>query len=445
MQKYLTVTAITKYLKRKFDLDEHLRGVYIQGEISNFSHHSRGHMYFTLKDEHAKISAVMFASQNARLKFKPKDGMKVLVRGDISIYGPQGQYQIYIQDMQPDGIGSLHLAYEQLKEKLRLEGLFNTEHKKQLPTFPKKIAVLTSPTGAAIRDIVTTLERRYPLVDLIIIPILVQGKFSAKSIVEGIEKANKLTGIDTIILGRGGGSIEELWSFNEEIVARAIFVSEVPIISAVGHETDFTISDLVADVRAATPTGAAELAVPSRLDLSERVIQLNRMLEHSYQQQLKQANEKLQRIKQTTVFRFPKRFLEEKELLLDRIVEEHQQKTELFMKAKKDRWNLLHTQLQYVRPQLIIRQRRERWLQFDERLKNNIVRILQDKKIQFTNKLNQLELLDPTKIMRRGYSIAYSNEDEIIYQSEQLSINDEIKVKLSDGVIHANVTKIEEK
>lgn len=186
--------------------------------------------------------------------------------------------------------------------------------------------MLTSPTGAAIRDIVTTLERRYPLVDLIIIPILVQGKFSAKSIVEGIEKANKLTGIDTIILGRGGGSIEELWSFNEEIVARAIFVSEVPIISAVGHETDFTISDLVADVRAATPTGAAELAVPSRLDLSERVIQLNRMLEHSYQQQLKQANEKLQRIKQTTVFRFPKRFLEEKELLLDRIVEEHQQK-----------------------------------------------------------------------------------------------------------------------
>ncbi len=181
----------------------------------------------------------------------------------------------------------------------------------------------------------TTLERRYPLVDLIIIPILVQGKFSAKSIVEGIEKANKLTGIDTIILGRGGGSIEELWSFNEEIVARAIFVSEVPIISAVGHETDFTISDLVADVRAATPTGAAELAVPSRLDLSERVIQLNRMLEHSYQQQLKQANEKLQRIKQTTVFRFPKRFLEEKELLLDRIVEEHQQKNGIIHEGEK--------------------------------------------------------------------------------------------------------------
>ncbi|TXK90204.1 exodeoxyribonuclease VII large subunit, partial [Parageobacillus sp. SY1] len=256
--KYVTVGALTKYIKRKFEVDPHLRDLWIKGEISNFKYHSRGHMYFTLKDEQARIQAVMFAGYNQYLSFRPEDGMKVLVRGEISVYEPSGNYQIYVKEMQPEGIGNLYLAYEQLKKRLEAEGLFSPEHKKPIPAFPRYIGVVTSPTGAAIRDIMTTIRRRYPIATVILFPTLVQGEQAAESIVRSIEKANELGYIDVLIVGRGGGSIEELWAFNEEIVARAIFASEVPIISAVGHETDFTIADFVADLRAPTPTGAAE-------------------------------------------------------------------------------------------------------------------------------------------------------------------------------------------
>ncbi|MDN6436335.1 exodeoxyribonuclease VII large subunit, partial [Lentilactobacillus parabuchneri] len=248
---YLTVSALTKYIKRKFDVDPYLSKVYLTGEISNFRLRPNAHQYFSLKDDNAKISAIMFKSAFNRIKFTPEEGMKVLVVGHISVYEPTGSYQIYVEQMEPDGVGQLYQAYEQLKKKLSSEGLF-TLPKKPLVKFPKRIAVVTSPSGAVIRDIITTVRRRYPIAQIVLFPALVQGTEASADIVRQIERVNQIGNFDTLIVGRGGGSIEDLWPFNEEIVARAIVSSEVPVISSVGHETDTTIADLVADVRAAT-------------------------------------------------------------------------------------------------------------------------------------------------------------------------------------------------
>lgn len=257
-----SIKELNRYIRMKLDSDNLLSDVWIRGEISNFTHHGSGHMYFTLKDESSRIKAIMFASHNQRLPFIPKEGARVIARGNVTVYERDGQYQFYATHMQPDGIGSLYLAYEQLKSKLEKEGLFAEVRKRSLPRFPKCIGVITSPTGAAVRDIVITLQRRFPQVAIVIYPVLVQGKGAAPSIVKAIGALNAMGEADVLIVGRGGGSLEELWAFNEEEVARAISASRIPVISAVGHETDFTIADFAADLRAATPTAAAELAVP---------------------------------------------------------------------------------------------------------------------------------------------------------------------------------------
>ena len=268
---YLTVTALTKYIRYKFDNDIHLANVLLEGEISNFKRHSTGHFYFTLKDSNAQISATMFASEARNVLFEPQDGMKVLVRGNVSVYEPQGTYSININSMEEKGLGSLYLAYEKLKKELESQGYFSLEHKRKLPVFPKTIGVLTSPTGAAVRDCINTIKRRYPLANIYVYPTLVQGEDAKRSIVNNIELANKQGFCDVLIVGRGGGSIEDLWAFNEKIVAMAIYNSKIPVISAVGHETDFTIADFVADVRAATPTAAAELATPNLANIKDMI------------------------------------------------------------------------------------------------------------------------------------------------------------------------------
>ena len=321
-KRFLTVGALTKYIKRKFDADPHLHDCLVKGEISNFKQHSSGHMYFTLKDDKARILAVMFSSANRRMKFTPENGMKVLVRGDVTIYEGSGQYQIYVHDMQPDGVGDLYLAFEQLKEKLTKEGLFAVEHKKPIPKFPATVGVVTSPTGAALRDIITTIKRRYPIAKILILPALVQGDQAAPSITDAINQANeKKHGIDVLIVGRGGGSIEELWAFNEEIVARAIYESTIPIISAVGHETDFTIADFVADLRAPTPTGAAELAVPHIDEWIERVLTKQTRIMRAMKEKVNFQSNKLQRIEKSYAFRYPRRLYEQKLEQLDRATE----------------------------------------------------------------------------------------------------------------------------
>ena len=280
--KYITVTQLTKYIKYKIDNDVHLNEVFLKGEISNFKAHSRGHFYFTLKDEGSRINAIMFASSTRNIKFVPQDGMKVLVTGKISVFEANGGYQIYVNDMLEDGVGNLYIAYEQLKKKLEEEGLFDQAKKKPIPKIPTRVGVVTAPTGAAIKDIISTIKRRWPLTEILLFPSLVQGEDAAADIVKQIKLSENYQ-IDTLIVGRGGGSIEDLWPFNEEIVARAIYECKTPVISAVGHEIDFTIADFVADLRAPTPTGAAELAVPAISDitnyLNQLKIRLNKRLE----------------------------------------------------------------------------------------------------------------------------------------------------------------------
>ena len=309
---YLTITELTRYLKGKFESDENLRKVYLKGEISNFKAHTRGHFYFTLKDETSRISAIMFASNTRSLKFIPIDGMKVLVSGRVSVYEASGGYQIYVDDMLEDGIGNLYIAFEQLKEKLSKEGLFNKEHKKPIRRIPKRIGIITASTGAAIRDILTTIKRRYPVCETILFPSLVQGNDAAKDIAKKIEIANTYD-IDTLIVGRGGGSIEDLWPFNEEIVARAIYNSKVPVISAVGHEVDFTIADFVADLRAPTPTAAAELAVP---DINTIITYLDTAKSRSYNSLLniiETSKLKLHKLEDSFVLKRPTAIYEVKE------------------------------------------------------------------------------------------------------------------------------------
>jgi exodeoxyribonuclease VII large subunit len=271
--KYVTISDLNRYIKAKFDTDIHLQRVYLKGEISNFKRHTRGHLYFTLKDENSRINAVMFASSVGSLKFSPEDGMKVLVSGRITVYEANGGYQIYVDTMEQDGLGNLYIEYEKLKKKLADEGLFDPKHKRALPRYPQKIGIITAPTGAAIRDILSTIKRRYPLCSTILFPALVQGTGAKESIVQALTAAQDYD-LDLIICGRGGGSIEDLWAFNEECVAQAIYASKIPIISAVGHEIDFTIADYVADLRAPTPTGAAEMAVPSISDINIYLNQL---------------------------------------------------------------------------------------------------------------------------------------------------------------------------
>ena len=318
--KYLSISAITRYLKYKFENDEHLQTVYLKGEISNFKPHTRGHLYFTLKDENSRIGAIMFISNASKLLFTPEDGMKVLVKGKISVYEPTGNYQIYIDEMQEDGIGNLYIAFEQLKAKLDSEGLFDPKYKKPIPKIPRKIGIVTAPTGAAIKDILSTLKRRFPLVETILFPSLVQGADAHIDIVKQIKKAQEFD-IDVLIIGRGGGSIEDLWPFNEEDVARAIFECKIPTISAVGHEIDFTISDFVADVRAATPTASAEIAVPNIIDVLNYIDNMKIRASKVLLNKIENIKIVLKKLEDSYVLTNPLRMFEIKEQMLDSYID----------------------------------------------------------------------------------------------------------------------------
>lgn len=443
-KRYLTVTALTKYIKRKFETDSHLKNVWLQAEISNFNHHSRGHMYFTLKDQNARISAVMFASQNRMLKFKPENGMKVLVRGDLSVYEPQGQYQIYVQSMQPDGVGALFLAYEELKKKLEHEGLFERGRKQPIPNFPNRIAIITSPTGAAVRDIITTLKRRYPNVRRTILPVSVQGEQAAPSIVRAIEHANNNGEFDTIIVGRGGGSIEELWAFNEESVARAITASRIPIISAVGHETDFTISDFVADLRAPTPTAAAELAVPSILELKKQLLTDSQRLQQSLQHQINSYKDRLRSMKQAYAFKYPIHLTRQKEQDLDRAVQNLIKNVKRYFEQKRFEVEHSSKQLYTYNPNTIIQQQNHELIYKKSRINQAIKQQVSLQQNKFQNQLNKLSILNPLETMKRGYSISYKG-NEIIKSTKQVEPGDAVKISLQDGFIDCQVWGTESK
>jgi len=413
--KYITVIQLSKYLKYKFDNDVNLDTVYLKGEISNFKAHSRGHFYFTLKDEESRINAVMFSSSASKIKFTPQDGMKVLVTGKVTVYPQNGGYQIYVNEMLEDGVGNLYIAFEQLKKKLEEEGLFDSRHKKKIPYIPNRIGVVTAPTGAAIRDIISTIKRRWPLAEIILFPSLVQGEFAKDDIVKQIKRAEEYN-LDTLIVGRGGGSIEDLWAFNEEIVARAIYECSIPIISAVGHEIDFTIADFVADMRAPTPTGAAEISVPNLSDVNNLISQINIRLNKAISNKIEFSRRRLFDIKSRHIFKEPIKIYEAKEQKFDFLMEKLKYNILNIYTNKSNTYLKIKENIIFKNPNVLF-----------ERKQNDYLRLI-----------SKLETLSPLLTIKRGYSISRVN-NKVINSVKDVKKKDMVEIELSDGKINAEV------
>ena len=398
-QRILTVSQVNAYVKRILSQDVLLSRVQITGEISNFRRHSSGHLYFALKDAGAAVSAVMFASDTVTLRFLPRDGIRVIVSGSVSLYEKTGQYQLYVHSMVPDGVGALYQAFEELKNKLQQEGLFDESRKRPLPAFPRKVGLVTSPTGAAVQDMIRVTKRRNPGIQLVLIPVLVQGEAAAASIVAGIQTAQK-SGADGLIVGRGGGSIEDLWPFNEESVARAIAASEIPVISAVGHETDFTIADFAADTRAATPSMAAELAVPVAAEVLASVDTLLRRMNLAISGRIRTARQALDAIAARPFYR---------------------------------------------RPQDLLVTRRQDIDIADTALRNALQRQLDTRRHELDKALLRFRYLDPEEPLSRGYSIVYTTNGEMVSSTADVSLQDLYKIRLSDGEMLARAEGVRKK
>lgn len=394
----LSVSQLNRYIKMNFDADKNLANIFISGEISNFTNHYRtGHLYFTLKDDSAAVRAVMFNSSAKRLKFMPEDGMKVIARGRVSVYEASGQYQLYVDDMQPDGVGALNLAYEQLKEKLQKEGLFSELHKKPLPPYPEKVGVITSPTGAAVRDIINVLGRRFPYAEIVFCPVLVQGDGAHLQLTDAVNMFNSERAADVIIIGRGGGSIEDLWEFNDEGLARAVYNSEIPVISAVGHETDFTICDFVADMRAPTPSAAAELAVPDANELQYALSALkNRM------------------------------FLNVSSGIADR----------------RSRLEYLTSKGALKSPDEMLSNRSQRLDTAFSKMLSSYENRIGGKKVEFISAATALSKLDPMSVLMRGFAFVSDKNGKNVYSSQALAKGDEINVRFHDGSAVCEVKEI---
>ena len=416
--KYLTVTALTRYLKYKIESDNNLKKVYLKGEISNFKAHSTGHFYFSIKDENSIIRAIMFRGNASKLGFMPTEGMKVLVTGSISVYPATGNYQIYVEDLIEDGVGNLYVAFEKLKEKLSKEGLFDPKHKKKIPKIPENIGIVTAPTGAAIKDIISTIRRRFPLANTYLFPCLVQGETAPKDITEKLKQADSYN-LDVIIIGRGGGSFEDLNCFNDEELARTIFKCKTPIISAVGHEIDYTISDFIADLRAPTPTGAAEMAVPNMLDVKTNINQFKIRLGEAILKKIKYQRLNLEALTNSYVIKNPMLMYQNKVQTLDLIID----KLNKAVINKIDKTNI----------------------KFNE-IKNNYIlknpEIIYQKHIdKLSNILDKLELLNPMTLLKKGYTLTYKN-DKIINSIKQVKKDDKLDIRLSDGTLNVEVLNI---
>ena len=389
----ISVTELNKYIKQKIDGDEMLNNVLVKGEISNYKHHYTGHLYFTLKDDNSLIKCIMFKSYAENLKFEPKDGMKVTIFGTVSVFERDGVYQIYAKAVQEDGLGSLYKAYEEMKARLEKEGLFAPAHKKKIPLMPKCIGVLTSNTGAVIRDIINVSTRRNPNVYIKLLPVPVQGAGAAEKIADAIKLMNEKNLADVIIVARGGGSLEDLWPFNEEVVARAIYASELPVISAVGHETDFTIADFVADLRAPTPSAAAELAVPNISDITLKLEAYNNRFKLALKKKVELMRLRYEKCMNSRVFKEPLQKINEKYILID-------------MKVKS--------------------------------MQNNIFNIYNKKKAEMVKHIAKIDALSPLKTLTRGYSIIQLN-GKVIKSVHQVKKDDEVDIRLVDGITKAKI------
>ena len=399
MQKrIISVSELNEYIKMLFEYDEILRNIYIKGEISNFTNHYKtGHFYFSLKDSGGAVRAVMFRSSASKLKFMPENGMRVIVGGRVSVFPRDGQYQIYVDVMEPDGKGALYMAYEQLKAKLEKEGLFSEERKKPLPEMPKRIGIVTSPTGAAIRDMIHILGRRFPLSEIVLYPALVQGADAPASLIRGVRYFNSEKKADVLIIGRGGGSIEDLWAFNDENLVRAVAASEIPIISAVGHETDFTLCDFAADLRAPTPSAAAELAVPDMEELKAALFQAGERIALAASRFVAKEKEKLKRLSSSRVMQNPMNLLDDKRMAL---------------------------------------------LMTERVLQSRMESALAAKRMQFQREAAKLEALNPLSVVTRGYSAVFDERNRLIKSVQQIKEGDKISFMLTDGTVCAEVKEI---
>lgn len=396
-RQVFTVTALNEYIKMKLETDEALVRVFIRGEISNFTNHKSGHFYFTVKDETSRIAAVMFRSSASKLAFIPENGMKVIVGGRVSAYVRDGQYQIYVDTLEPDGVGALYIAYEQLKAKLGAEGLFDEAKKKPLPRYPMRIGVITSPTGAAIRDIINILGRRFPIAEVVLYPSLVQGESAAPQLIEGLRYFNEKKNVNVIIIGRGGGSLEDLWAFNSEALVREVAASELPVISAVGHEIDFTLCDFAADRRAPTPSAAAELAVPERYELKRKLGNVTARLELLEGKKLELLRSTLERMKKSRALTDPRNFIDDKRMALG-IAE--------------------------------------------DKLYNRITFLLERKKSALAGKTAKLDAMNPLSVLSRGYGAAFAPDGTVIRSAAQVEKGSDISLMLSDGTVRATVCDI---
>lgn len=396
----LSVTQVNEYIKGLFDASRFLQDVYIKGEISNFTNHYKtGHLYFTLKDEGGVLRAVMFRFNAVNLPFEAENGMKVVAHGRISSYVKDGSYQLYVDSMEPDGIGALYVAFEQLKEKLSKEGLFDNRYKKPIPKYPSKIGIVTSPTGAAIRDMINVSKRRFPMAEIVLFPCLVQGDNAPEQIAQGIKFFNTRFEVDTIIIGRGGGSLEELWAFNDENLARVIFASKIPIISAVGHETDFSISDFVSDMRAPTPSAAAELALPDHFKEREKLSLVEAGMKKDLYRRISSYSARLDEISKKRCLTSPSAFIDDKRLTLDNV---------------------------------------------SNKLLDKITSLFDKKSSNLALTTASLEALNPLKVIARGYSAVYKKDGKLIKSIKDVSVNDEITFKTVDGSVKATVDEIGE-
>lgn len=410
-----TVSEITDYINQKLKKDDVLSDIMIKGEISNYKSYPNGHSYFTLKDNDSQISTVLFWGYKQKIKFEPKEGMKVIITGKIEVYKKYGNYQLYAHNITEDGVGNLHIAYQQLKEKLSKEGLFDESHKKKIVKYPKRIGVVTAATGAAIRDIITTIKRRYPYCQVLVFSTLVQGDQAADNIVEQINHAQNYD-LDTLIVGRGGGSIEDLWSFNEEKVARAIYDSEVPVISAVGHQVDITISDLVADLRAPTPTAAAEMAVPDVYSLKSKLKGLNERITSNVRKMVMENRMKLDTISKKNIIKNPQSIYDYPRMNLDLIIGRFENASMDIIHDNRSKLSKLENSYIFKNPESITKKKKDRYV------KN----------------MSKLEVLNPLLTLKRGYAIAKCN-DKVISSSRDVKVGDKLDIKFDDGTINTKV------
>ncbi|MFX4302623.1 exodeoxyribonuclease VII large subunit [Alicyclobacillus tolerans] len=435
-QSILTVAQLNRFIKFQIESDPNFKSCLVSGEISNFKYHTSGHMYFTLKDETSRIRAVMFQGRNRFLKFRPEDGMKVICQGSVGVFERDGQYQLYIDTMQPDGLGDLYIAFEQLRDRLQSEGLFAEGRKKSLPSYPKRIGVVTSPTGAVIRDICTTIQRRFPLAQVILSPALVQGPEAAPTLVSALSRLETMNPVvDVIIIGRGGGSLEELWPFNEESVVRAVANCPIPIISAVGHETDVTLCDFAADIRAATPTAAAELAVPDKQELQEWLDEVLFRSRQIVRRKVVDSRRTLLQLTTRPVLSRPESLVDRRRQAVDYLENLLSRNISRPLQRADKQWQILRDRLQKVMPQKRIADEKTVLLHLEQKVGQLAERKLHRLNIEIERLTSSLVALNPMAVLQRGYSILRREDGKVITKKDDLPIGSYGQVQLADGSI----------